>query len=127
MKRQRCDISGNNDSVQSCDVAKRPEGAFIVNVGGTRFSTTKTTLCSHSDFFAAALQSGVFREGCDDSSEFWVDRSSEAFPIILDFMRCGVLLCNDRSLLAKVILDADFYGMRKLLQGSLLSYGHLLA
>ena len=88
---------------------------FVLNVGGTLFYTSKQTLISGSNFFAAALTH--FAEGTTDSSEeFYVDRDPEAFPMLLNYMRSGVLLCDaDTKLLAAVVLEADFYSMDELL------------
>jgi hypothetical protein len=84
---------------------------FVVNVGGTKFITSKDTLVAGSPFFAAML-SGKFAEG-EDGEEVYVDRNPVPFTIILEYMRSNILLCGreNSTLLAAVLVEADFYGM----------------
>mmetsp|Transcript_26521 Transcript_26521/g.44827 ORF Transcript_26521/g.44827 Transcript_26521/m.44827 type:complete len:396 (-) Transcript_26521:1326-2513(-) len=89
--------------------------AYVVNVGGTRFHTSRQTLTSGSCFFEAALSR--FAEGAQED-EFYVDRDPVPFPIILNYMRSGVLQCSkeQQNMLMGVVLEADFYGMDGLVQ-----------
>jgi hypothetical protein len=80
------------------------------------FTTSKQTLTFNSSFFAEALSD--YNETCNNStgsSSFFVDRDSEVFPILLSYMRSYELFC-DRHLLAKVVIEADFFGMHLLVE-----------
>jgi hypothetical protein len=107
--------SGDDIRSRSSSIPKTTNSRFVLNVGGTAFHTSRQTLITGSSFFAAALTH--FAEGLtDNTEEFFVDRNPKTFPILLDYMRTGVLLCDsDRSMLASLVLEADYYGMDQLL------------
>jgi hypothetical protein len=90
---------------------------FRLSVGGTLFYTSRHTLMGGSDFFAAAL-GGAYAESVDAAhgEAFFVDRSPKTFDILLEYMRSGVLLCSDRSMLAGVLLEAEYFLMNALLE-----------
>ena len=88
---------------------------ITLDIGGTRFFTSPATLTAHSSFFRNAL-SGRFADTNVPDSGYFVDRSPEVFPLLLDYMRSGKLVCDksDRELTQKLILEADFYGLDEL-------------
>jgi len=84
---------------------------IVLDIGGQRFATAKSTLLSQKNtFFDAMLSSGQWRPG--DDGVYFVDRNPEFFPIILDFLRLGKIKLRDRSLLPDLIEDLDFYQIK---------------
>lgn len=55
----------------------------ILNIGGTKFETFKSTLTTRSIYFRAML-SGLYR---DDKEDIFIDRDPELFKHLLRFMR----------------------------------------
>ena len=64
-------------------------GRITLNVGGTSFETTSTTLAGSSDYFRRMLDHG-WREATD--REIFVDRDPEPFAVLLSSMRSGSVL-----------------------------------
>ena len=88
-----------------------------LNVGGTIFETSVTTLTGGSSFFAS-----MFSRWDDNSNQdpegIFIDRDADAFRVLLSCMRHGaaVLPTLDRDLCARVLLDAQYLGVDGLLQ-----------
>ena len=57
-----------------------------LNVGGTKFQTTRETLTASSSYFSALL-SGSFAVEHDENGNIFLDRSPEIFSVILQGMR----------------------------------------
>jgi len=58
---------------------------IVLNVGGTKFTTTKETLTSQENLFFFMFSSGNFEP--DENGEYFFDRNPEYFPLILDYLR----------------------------------------
>ncbi|KAI6220020.1 BTB domain-containing protein [Aphelenchoides fujianensis] len=97
------------------------EGAEVVqlNVGGTRFATTKATLISREpeSFFAQLLQMDELGELPDpwrsaacrlDSGAYFIDRDGDLFAYVLDYLRNG-----------KLLLPANFHEIARLREETL--------
>ncbi|PRP88975.1 hypothetical protein PROFUN_02253 [Planoprotostelium fungivorum] len=70
--------------------ARQARSHVVLNVGGTRFETSKETLLKQKDtFFSALIESGS-QPGEDDV--YFIDRNPEFFTIILDYLRSGKLM-----------------------------------
>ena len=85
----------------------------VVDVGGTLFTTSQSTLTASSSYFHM-LFSG--RWSSDES--IFLDRDPQAFAVILCYMRNGDIdLSADSAALARrVLLDAEFLGVDGLLE-----------
>ena len=83
-------------------------GAVTLNIGGTIFKSSASTLSSSSEYFSR-LFSGMWTTG----DELFLDRDAAPFEILLTFMRSGLIeLCeNDTSLWRRTVREADFFGM----------------
>jgi hypothetical protein len=57
-----------------------------LNIGGTKYKTTRQTLLSHRDTLFSKL---ITAEGFDLKEEVFIDRPSRFFPLILDYLREG--------------------------------------
>eukprot|EP01084_Bolivina_argentea_P203046 346827_1 len=87
------------------DVAVTHMEIIKLNVGGIKFSTTKSTLLQFG--FFRGLLSGNFLQNQDDGCYF-VDRDGKMFEYLLNYARCGYV-----SIPAKYIsiidMEAKFY------------------
>ena len=92
---------------------------FMLNVGGRLFTTSKQTLIENSSFFADVFftQENASSSG-NGSTQFFVDRDGDLFLSLLQYMRSGELCpsTSDRSHMAKIVLEADFFGCDRLLE-----------
>lgn len=91
LARERKAIEGLKEVVQLN--LERCADRVKLNVGGTRFETTLSTLQRHPDSMLGTMFSG--REGIkvhvDDDGYVFIDRSGEHFHIILDYLRTDEL------------------------------------
>ena len=62
-----------------------------LNVGGSKFETTLSTLTRHPDSMLAVMFSGRHEVPQDDDGYVFIDRDGTHFRIILNFLRTGVL------------------------------------
>ncbi len=87
----------------------RIDGLVGVNIGGTVFQTSHSTL-DRSAFFLALFRSecGVSRDG---AGNIFVDREPELFAILLRFLRTGRLIIDGNGpwKLDDVVVEAEFY------------------
>lgn len=87
-----------------------------LNVGGTKYITTKSTLRKYPQSMLGAM----FREdlpiSADEDGYYFIDRCGHIFQYILQFLRCGRLVLpegfNESELLQ---LEADFYQIEDLI------------
>ena len=90
--------------------AARRTDRIVVDVGGTRFTTSASTLSSASEYFERLLSP---RWCAEPPEELFLDRDPEPFKILLTYMRTGLLeLSKDNlSLARRVMIEAEFLGM----------------
>ena len=62
-----------------------------LNVGGSRFETTLSTLTGHPDSVLGVMFSGRHEVPQDDDGYVFIDRDGAHFRTILNFLRDGVL------------------------------------
>ena len=107
----------------------KPEEALVVgfkdqvvlNVGGQRFTTTRSTLTSIKGSFFEKM----FREGSNTTissdGSYFIDRDPSSFGHILDYLRNGDLLISstDKNLRLKLLDDADYFLLPKALKNYL--------
>ena len=85
-----------------------------VNVGGTIFTTSKSTLIAYSSYFESRLSEEWNTLCCEDDGEIpFIDQDPEAFRPLLGFMRNGFIEASE--LTKTVLVLADFLGMGFLL------------
>jgi hypothetical protein len=89
---------------------KRRTDRIVVDVGGTRFTTSASTLTSASEYFERLLSP---RWCAEPPEELFLDRDPEPFKILLTYMRTGLLELSkdDESLARRVMIEAEFLGM----------------
>ena len=99
------------DEEQAEARAARRTDRIVVDVGGTRFTTSASTLTSASEYFERLLSP---RWCAEPPEELFLDRDPEPFKILLTYMRTGLLeLSKDnQSLARRVMVEAEFLGMQ---------------
>jgi dsDNA-specific endonuclease/ATPase MutS2 len=65
----------------------RQSDRVVLNIGGTRFTTSILTLTTDKDSFFSGMFSEVGHQQPDEYNEYFIDRSPTHFPIILNFLR----------------------------------------
>ena len=80
-------INGLENSQQNQDCIKHNDGIITLNVGGVKYQTTKTTLCSHAESIFAKIFGGTFSLKPSDDGSYFIDRNGKYFDHILDYLR----------------------------------------
>jgi len=94
------------------------KGRVTVDVSGTYFHTSRSTLESHSMYFRSLFARW---RGEEEQSPLFYEGDPNAFELLLRYMRrgcttAGLLPRNDPSLFASVLAEADFLGIDSLIQ-----------
>lgn len=94
----------------------KKEKKIKLNVGGTYYTTTLTTLKSDPDSMLAAMFSGRFPiEKDEDDGAYFIDRNGRVFGHILDWLRTGELcpeLSNEDTFWLRK--EVEYYQLTKL-------------
>ena len=79
-----------------------------LDVGGTLFTSSISTLTANSQYFAA-----LFSRWEEDEENLFLDRDPDSFRVLLSCMRHkrALLPEHDKDLFKRVLLDAQFYGL----------------
>jgi hypothetical protein len=101
---------------------QQQDDVITLNVGGTLFSTTRSTLmrdseCMLARMFSKQQQMSLTR---DSAGNVFIDRDGTHFRHILNYLRCGALPNLPPEARKELILEADFYqisGLVEALQG----------
>ena len=86
-----------------------------LNVGGTKFSTSRQTLTQIPDTFFTGLLSGRIMTFRDDSGAIFIDRDPVLFRIILNYLRTRSLPLEEVKL-KELRHEAEFYGLAPLVR-----------
>lgn len=115
IKKDASDASGvNNNFFVGGDSVKW----IRLNVGGTLFLTTRSTLCKDPKSFLYHL----CKEDCtlnsekDASGAFLIDRDPSYFGPVLNFLRHGKLVINKDLAEEGVLEEAEFYNITDLIK-----------
>src|SRR5687768_1540161 len=88
----------------------------MLNIGGIHYTTIKETLLKKMNFFEMLLNGNVFNT-LDHGGNIFIDRNSELFKYVLEFLRTSVLpkkTLHDKLLLEELLLKAEFYHIEEL-------------
>ncbi|CAF2562409.1 unnamed protein product [Rotaria sp. Silwood2] len=112
-------------------------GMIILNVGGDKYTTSVETLTSEKNTFFTALFSEQWQlERNPDDRSIFIDRNGRMFTYILEYLRTNMVpdnVMNDKSLLKKLIIEAEYFRLHSLMDrlgviyfpnGSLLQLAH---
>ena len=87
-----------------------------LNVGGTKYITTKSTLCKYPESMLGAMFMENVPLSTDKNGYYFIDRCGHIFQYILQFLRCGKLVLpqgfNELELFK---VEADFYQIEGLI------------
>eukprot|EP00794_Sanderia_malayensis_P011275 gene11275-12455_t len=98
-----------------------------LDVGGSTFSTSVSTLCKYENSMLAVMFSGRHKLIKSEDGSYFIDRDGTYFRYILNFLRGRVNdsndLPNDREILREIRSEADFYQLSSLVEfiGDILS------
>lgn len=99
-------------------VEKEDESDSIVdlNVGGSLYSTTRSTLCRYPDSKLAMLFSGQQELRRRPDGRVFIDRDGEMFKYVLHYLRDGDLHVEslDRTVREQLKLEAIYFGLSEL-------------
>ncbi|KTF85739.1 hypothetical protein cypCar_00006735 [Cyprinus carpio] len=105
-------LTGNSSTFGLGDIIQ-------LNVGGTRFSTSRQTLTWIPDSFFSSLLSGRISTLRDETGAIFIDRDPTAFAPILNFLRTKEL--DLRGVNISILRhEAEFYGITPLVRRLLL-------
>ena len=111
--------NNNNDNIEDQPPAakrqRRSLGAsdrVVLDVGGTKFITSASTLTSNSAYFASLL-SDNWIESNKGEDEIFIDQDPVPFKVLLAYMRRGNVKVGDIN--TDVLSLAEFLGMERLL------------
>ncbi|KAI8512290.1 PREDICTED: BTB/POZ domain-containing protein KCTD5-like [Branchiostoma belcheri] len=89
-----------------------------LNVGGTYFLTTTTTLCREPDSFLFRLcqEDPDLHSDKDEQGAYLIDRDPTYFGPVLNYLRHGKLVINKDLAEEGVLEEAEFYNIRSLIK-----------
>ena len=86
-----------------------------LNVGGTRFETSRGTLCMVPESMLAAMFSGRHALTPDEDGSYFIDRYGQHFGHILNFLRQGTIQVELNTDTARALaIEPEFYGLADL-------------
>ena len=83
---------------------------ILLNIGGTCYTTSASTLETHPSFFATLVNWQVPTE----KNQYFIDRDPTHFRYILNFLRGSKCLPDDPLVLKELLQEADFYCIEEL-------------
>ena len=91
-------------------------GRVVLDVGGTAFVSSRSTLEAHSTYFRSLLMR--WNEDASATDPIFVDADPDAFACCLSYMRSNtvVLPAHDLGLCSRVLVLAEFLGLEDLLE-----------
>ena len=90
------------------------ESRIKLDVGGTQFTTTLTTLTRFPDSMIGAMFSGRHKLVADDSGYYFIDRDGTHFRHILNFLRCPEEFnetIEEDEKYKEIMREAAYYGL----------------
>jgi len=104
----------NGTTEDNGNMADRRGEWVRLNVGGTHFLTTRSTLCKDPQSLLCKLLQGtspLLADGKDESGALLIDRDPSYFAPILNFMRHGKLIVDPNLSPEGVLEEAEFYNV----------------
>jgi hypothetical protein len=125
--------AGDRDTTQGQELNRlfqQQKTKVILNVGGSMFTTSVTTLTRYPESMLATMFSGRHTLFPEEDGTYFIDRDGTYFRYILNYLRCGadVVLEAKPSVLSELLAEARFYqleGLKDAIQ-AILSDPHLV-
>jgi hypothetical protein len=113
--------NGDDGTTTTTTATQRPTGKtewVKLNVGGTHFLTTKTSLCKDPKSFLYRLcqDSSDLGSEKDETGAFLIDRDPKYFGPVLNFLRHGKLVIDKNLAEEGVLEEAEFYNITELIK-----------
>jgi hypothetical protein len=106
------EMDQTNGKTNSTSTFSANNSIVKLNIGGTRFTTTRLTLLPCSFFSAAFEHASIMPVAIlDEEGAFFLDRSPDLFKHILQFLRTGRLLGLSALQWQEILEEAEFYGL----------------
>ncbi|KAF6199876.1 hypothetical protein GE061_006174 [Apolygus lucorum] len=102
-----------------CNISQRGSKQWVkLNVGGTYFLTTKTTLSRDPNSFLYRLckEDSDLISDRDEKGAYLIDRDPTYFSPILNYLRHGKLIINKDLQEEGVLEEAEFYNITELIR-----------
>jgi hypothetical protein len=114
-------LAADSSEQTSLHTTLRLNDVVVLDVGGSRFTTTLSTLTKYRDTFFGALFGGQYQVPRQADGSVFIDRDGTHFRSILNFLRCGTMVWPAGARARReVLLEASFYGLDTvMLQASL--------
>nr|CAD7425684.1 unnamed protein product [Timema monikensis] len=109
----------NTQSPEENNIIKRGSKQWVrLNVGGTYFLTTKTTLSRDPNSFLYRLcqEDSDLISDRDETGAYLIDRDPTYFSPILNYLRHGKLVINKDLAEEGVLEEAEFYNITELIR-----------
>lgn len=108
-----------SESFEETDEKSTRKNQWVkLNVGGTYFLTTKTTLCRDPNSFLYRLcqEDPDLNSDKDETGAYLIDRDPTYFGPILNYLRHGKLVINKNLAEEGVLEEAEFYNITDLIR-----------
>jgi hypothetical protein len=105
-------LAADSSEQTSLHTTLRLNDVVVLDVGGSRFTTTLSTLTKYRDTFFGALFGGQYQVPRQADGSVFIDRDGTHFRSILNFLRCGTMVWPAGARARReVLLEASFYGL----------------
>ena len=114
---QTCKTNTTNSKLESNSQGRTSEWVKL-NVGGTTFMSTRTTLCRDpkSFLFRLVQEELDLNTDKDENGAFLIDRDPTYFGPVLNYLRHGKLVINKDLAEEGVLEEAEFYNITELIK-----------
>ena len=117
----KCKDSNETTPTTTTMATKRSDQIINLNVGGKKFTTSRSTMTNVPNNFFESKFSGRFGD-IGSEEEVFIDRDGKNFSHILNFLRCKgavVSLPKDEASKQQLLVEAQFYSLTGLIRAIL--------